>query len=61
MSHALGYNDVEGRYISLQQVSAWLHMEFIIIWLVFEWIDWNLYYVYNIELRYYFPLLVVID
>lgn len=40
---------------------AYLHKEFVIIWLVFEWIDWSFYYVYDIELEYYFPLLVVID
>ena len=40
---------------------AYLYEDFVIIWLVFEWIDWSFYYVYDIELGYYFPLLVVID
>ena len=39
----------------------YLHEKFVIIWLVFEWIDWNLYYIYDIELGYYFLLLVVVD
>ena len=56
-------DDVEERYILLQ---AWLYIFlnfffFYIIWLVFERVDLNLKYVYDIELGYCFSLLVVIE
>ena len=37
---------------------AYLYEDFVIILLVFEWVDWSFYYVYDIELGYYFPLLI---
>ena len=64
MSHALGYRWCRGEIYFIAtsfSLVAYLLEEFVIIWLVFEWIDSNLYYVYDIELGYYFPLLVVID
>jgi len=50
-------DDVDGRYISLQ---TWLYI-FLKNLLLFERLDLNLNYVYDIELRYCFSLLVVID
>ena len=61
MSRALGDNltyDVEGEihFIATSfSLAAYLHEEYVIIWLVFERIDWNSNYVYDIELGYVFP------
>ena len=61
MSHALGYwwCWVEIHFIA--SLVVYLLEKCIIIWFVFETVNLNLNYVYDIALGYYFSLLVVID
>ena len=61
MSHALGYWWCWGEIHFIASLVVYLLEEFVIIWLVFDMVDLNLNYVYDIELGYCFSLLVVID
>ena len=61
MSHALGYWWCWREIHFIASLVVYLLDKFVIIWLVFDMVDLNLNYVYDIELGYCFSLLVVID
>ena len=63
MYYALGYWRCRGEidFIATNfSLVVCLYEEFVITLLIFEKVDWNLNYVYDIELGYCFSLLVVI-
>ena len=53
--------DVEGEIHFIARLVVYLLEKCVIIWFVFETVNLNLNYVYDIELEYCFSLLVVID
>ena len=61
MPHVLGYWWCWGEIHFIASLFVYLLEKFVIIWLVFERVDLNLNYVYDIELGYCFSLLVVIE
>ena len=61
MPHVLGYWWCWGEIHFIASLFVNLLEKFVIIWLVFERVDLNLNYVYDIELGYCFSLLVVIE
>ena len=61
MPHALGYWWCWEEVHFIAKLVVYLLEVFVIIWLLFERLDLNLNYVYDIELEYCFYLLVVIN